>query len=200
MHTKDTDLMTLKDLMPDDQFRQERPRLVKDMIALKARRRMALGPHMTVLFENRRLVWWQVQEMVRVEQGGHAQALEELRVYNPLIPSRLRLTATLMIEISDPVVRHKTLAQLSGLESYLFLSFGSYRVPAQTICVEGDQHATQPKQPTPTSSVHFLSFSLNEDQRYAFDQHVPSLVCDHPLYAHTQPVSSDLWIQLKQGV
>ena len=195
-HAKDR--IDLQDLISNDQFVQERPHLIKDIITLKAKRRMGLGPHITVLFENRRLIWWQVQEMVRVEQGGQTQAQEELRVYNPLIPSRLRLTMTLMIEIADPVVRHTVLAQLSGLESHVFLSFGDHRIGARTVSMDGDQDPTSPAPGISTSSVHFLSFTMDQEQRDAFDQHLPSLVCDHPLYAHTQALSHDLWTQLKE--
>lgn len=198
MQNKKTNVLTFKDLMPDAQFIQERPRIIQEIIALKRHRRMVLGPHMTVLFESRRLVWWQVQEMLRVEKGGAAQAEEELRVYNPLIPSPLRLTATLMIEIADPVVREKTLANLSGLEGYISLEIDSVRVPAQTVCVDGNPSFSAEVQEGPTSSVHFLSFSFTQDQKDAFVQHQPSLVCDHPLYAYSQPLPQDLWTQLKE--
>lgn len=190
--------LTVQDLMSTDHFVQERPRWIKDIIALKNQRRVFLGPHMTVLFENKELIKWQIQEMVRVEKGGQDQVQEELRVYSPMIPSRLRLTATLMIEVADPVARHTLLAQLSGLESHLFLSFGSDRIPARTVCVDGDQGPMSPTPGVSTSSVHFLSFSMDDGQRKAFDDHLPSVVCDHPLYTHTQPVTQELWSQLKK--
>jgi hypothetical protein len=192
------DILDLKDLMPDREFVQTRPQILQEIIGLKAKRRVNLGPCMTFLFENKRLIWWQIQEMVRVEQGGQVQAQEELRVYNPMIPSRLRFNTTMMIEISDPVERHTVLAQLSGLEGYLYLSFGEHRIPAYTVCVEGDKLPTPPTVGVSTSSVHFLSFVMNDDQRNAFDAHLPSLVCKHPLYAHTQTLGHDLWVQMKE--
>ena len=198
MTQPNANLLTMQDIMPNDQFLRQRPALLDEMIALKKMRRLFLGPTMSVLFENKRLMWWQVQEMLRVEGGGTDQAVDELAVYNPLIPSRLRLTATLMIEIADPVVRSDTLAALSGLTRHVFLTVGTHRIPAYTVCVDGDCVDDGPVgDQNPTSSVHFLSFVLSDDQRAVFDTQRPCLVCDHPAYRHTQEWPDALWHAVK---
>ena len=197
MSDHNTHTLTLQDLLPDAQFKKERPHLIKEILSLKVERRMSFGPYATVLFENRRLIWWQIQEMVRVEKGGQEQAKGELSVYNPLIPSRFRLALTLMIEISDSVLRKKTLALLSGFEEYLHLVFGGHRVPARTVHAHGDQDTEREVGQEPTSSVHFLSFTLDENQRCDFAQSRPSLVCDHPSYKHKEALSDALWQHLK---
>ena len=74
---------------------------------------------MTLLFESRELLWWQIQEMVRVEKGGDPQIQEELEAYLPLIPDTHAFTATLMVEVADAAKRPAILAALTGLESHI---------------------------------------------------------------------------------
>ena len=65
------------------------------MIAIKQRRRVALGTLVTVMFENRDTIRFQIQEMARVEQLVTDEAIQdELDIYNPLIPEPGQLCAT----------------------------------------------------------------------------------------------------------
>lgn len=41
---------------------------------------MAVGPHMSALFMNYDLVWFQIHEMLRIEGGGDEQVRDELQV------------------------------------------------------------------------------------------------------------------------
>jgi hypothetical protein len=43
-------------------------------------RRVAVGPHMSALFMNYDLVWFQIHEMLRIEGGGDEQVRDELQV------------------------------------------------------------------------------------------------------------------------
>src|SRR5262245_31070055 len=85
-------------------YEKVRERMRASVIALKTGRRVAPGPQLTVLFENRETVLFQIQEMVRTERivdAGKIQA--EIDAYAPLLPGGGELSATLFIEIPDLV-------------------------------------------------------------------------------------------------
>jgi lipoprotein-releasing system permease protein len=68
-----------------------RPRYERQVIDDKRLRRVAIGPNMTLLFENRLACWWQVQEMVRVEGMTDPAAIQhELDTYNAILPEDVR--------------------------------------------------------------------------------------------------------------
>ncbi len=108
--------ITRADIIPMDVYARERRALRADVVALKRRRRIAVGPYATFNFENYRTMWHQVHEMLFVEKGGEAQVEGELGAYNPLIPKGAELVATMMLEIPDPTLRARTLARLGGID------------------------------------------------------------------------------------
>ena len=84
-----------------EKVREARRRAV---IALKAERRVAVGRHLSFVFENRETVWFQIQEMIRAERlVDDAKIAEEIAVYNTLLPRPGELAATMFIEISSAV-------------------------------------------------------------------------------------------------
>lgn len=186
--------LSVGDLWEDALFYQKRPELLLEILELKKRRRVALGPFMTILFESRSLVWWQVQEMLRVEKGGREQIAEELDTYNPLIPNPNRLTFTLMIELVDH--RKETLAKLVDIEKFLTLTFGIYTVRAVPIAFRNEYIPSRNK----TSSVHFLQFPFSKEERESFCTCLlpPRLDCVHPEAFFQQPISSTLWKILQE--
>lgn len=121
-------------------FCLQRPDLLQEIMALKSLRRVALGPDMTVLFEHPRLVWWHIQEMLRIEQGGEKQLQEEWSVYSPMLPSAEFLTVTLMIEINDPVLRKKALSACIGIENNLFLEGAGFRSVSEPVPIGEEIH------------------------------------------------------------
>jgi hypothetical protein len=108
--------VTRRDLLSLEEYESKRPSIRKRMIALKARRRAILPPHLSITFENTKTAWYQIQEMLRAERIVKSAAIRhELAVYNDLVPRPGELRATLLIEIAD---LHKT---RSGLEPFLAL-------------------------------------------------------------------------------
>ncbi|MGH9366424.1 MAG: DUF3501 family protein, partial [Thermoanaerobaculia bacterium] len=57
--------LSLEDIKNLHEYELERPDFRERVIALKKRRRVPLGPLMTLVFENRDTVRFQIQEMVR---------------------------------------------------------------------------------------------------------------------------------------
>lgn len=190
MHTS----LTTKDIWPLETFIAQRPHLMPAILSLKKVRRVYIGPYMTLLFESRELVWWQIQEMLRVEKGGDPQIQDELEAYLPLIPTPHGITATLMVEVADTAQRPSILAQLKGLESSIALTWGPAQsrqeARAESLALAHPYHMPRDK----TTSVHFLNFALTASQKAALckDPTHLSLVVDHPAYQHSVSLSSEL--------
>ena len=140
-------------IVPREQYEKVRPLLRPLFIAEKSRRRLAVGEHLTMLFENAQTVWYQVQEMLRSEGISDEAAIgHELDTYNELLPGPNELSATLLIEYPEPVQREANLRKLVGLEEHLWLVIGERREKAR---FDLRQVATDR-----VSSVHFLRFQL----------------------------------------
>ena len=92
------------------------------MIAHKKTRRIALGPHVTLLFEDFNTMKYQVQEMLRTEKIFEAAGIaEELESYNPLIPDGSNWKATMLIEYPDVEERRIALGKMPGVENTVWV-------------------------------------------------------------------------------
>jgi hypothetical protein len=168
----------IKDLVA---YEKAREGLRAEVIQLKRHRRVAVGPNLTLLFENRETVLFQIQEMVRTERlvdDGRIQ--EEVDVYNALMPETGELSATLFIEIPELVrmsqeqVR-ETVNRFQGLDrDSVFLQVDGLRVPAR---FESGQSKEEKM-----AAVHYVRFALPEAARAALGAAAADvrLVVEHP--------------------
>src|SRR5579872_5216030 len=109
-------------IMPFEQWEQVRPILRPLFIHEKSRRRLVVGDHLTLLFENAQSVWYQIEEMLRVERIKDGDAIKhEVDTYNELIPREDELSATMLIEYPDAAERDLALKGLLGLERHFRL-------------------------------------------------------------------------------
>ena len=133
------------------------------MIAHKKHRTLALGEHITLIFEDALTVRYQVQEMLRVERIFEEEGIrDELNAYNPLIPDGSNWKATLLIEYPDVEERHVMLARLKGVEDRVWVQVdGHERVNA--IADEDLERENDEK----TSAVHFVRFELTAAMKQA---------------------------------
>ncbi len=93
--------LTPSDLLSHADYEAQRATFRREIIALKKRRRIEVGPLVTLVFENRRTLLFQIQEMIRVERIFESSKVQdELDVYNALLPRTGELSATVMIEIT----------------------------------------------------------------------------------------------------
>lgn len=146
-----------------DQYEKLRPLLRPLFIAEKERRRLAVGEHLTLLFENAQTVWYQVQEMLRSERiESEEDIAHELDTYNELLPGPNEVAATLLIEFPDPAQRDENLRKLTGLEDQISLVIGDRRHQAR---VDMRQIASER-----VSSVQFVRFGLGEIDAETFAQ------------------------------
>jgi hypothetical protein len=171
--------ITAADLLPLNEYEQQRKTLKQNLIPAKKLRRVEVGPFATFYFENYATMWLQVMEMLRIEKGGAEQVPGELAAYNPLIPQGDELIATMMLEIEDADRRNKVLLTLGNIEESVFLEIGGETVRATP--TEYDDRTTADGK---TSSVHWLRFRLTPEQkrRFAGDKVVIGL--SHRNYGH----------------
>lgn len=115
--------ITRADIMDMTVYAAERKQRRTAITAMKKNRRLHCGPHATFYFENYDTMFHQVHEMLHIERGGEAQIVDEMAAYNPMIPKGGELTATVMFEIEDPIVRERFLDGLGGVENTMFIEF-----------------------------------------------------------------------------
>lgn len=90
----------LKDIRNIAEYEKVREVMRADIIALKKNRRVEVGPNLSLVFENRQTVLFQIHEMVRTERlVDEAKIQDEIDAYRNLIPGPAELSATLFVEI-----------------------------------------------------------------------------------------------------
>ncbi|MCC7248745.1 MAG: DUF3501 family protein, partial [Lysobacter sp.] len=129
-------------------------------LAHKQARKLHLGPNITLLFEDRLTIQYQIQEMLRIERIFEPEAIqEELDAYNPLIPSGHDLKATMLVEYPDMEERARELARLGGIEHRVYIEATGHG-RATTFADEDMSRSADDK----TSAVHFLRFAFEPAQ------------------------------------
>lgn len=181
--------LSVTDLLSLEQYHRQRDAFRADALAHKRRRQAAIGPNVTLFFEDRVTVQYQVQEMLRIERIFESEAIEEeLAAYNPLIPDGGNLKATMMIEFPDPDERRIALQTLAGIEDAVYLEVeGKPRIMA--IADEDLERSNEQK----TSAVHFLRFEVPPGAKAALERGAAlTLGIDHPHYRHALAAGDDL--------
>lgn len=146
-----------EDLLSLEQYSRERDSFRAAMIERRRQRRLQLGAHCTLSFEDRDTIRYQVQEMLRAErifEGAGIQ--EELEVYNVLIPDGRNFKATMLIEYEDALVRARQLVLLRGIERVVWLCVAGHEKVLATADEDLERDSGEK-----TSAVHFLRFELS---------------------------------------
>ena len=157
--------LSLEEIVPRDRYAALRPGFRDAIIAHKRNRRMAVGERVTLLFEDRETLRFQVQEMVWVEGIGEPEKIQrEIDVYNELMPGDRELSATLFIEITDLAEIRPELERLVGLDEHVALSLGTGR-DAEAIPARFD---TKQFEQDRISAVQYIRFGLSDSQAHRF--------------------------------
>jgi hypothetical protein len=144
------------ELLPLAEYEQIRQPFMSRMIADKRDRRVIAGDEVSLVFENHDTALFQIQEMLRTERITREPAvLHELETYNDLVPGEYELSATMFVEIPDPVVRDRRLVELTGLE-------GCIALEVLGVAVRG-RNETRGVLPDRTTAVHYVKFPLGVD-------------------------------------
>jgi hypothetical protein len=174
-----TRALTVADIADARAYERERESFRAHVIELKRRRRVHLGTVITLVFENRDTMRFQVQEMARVEHIlTDAGIQDELDVYNPMIPEPGQLCATLFVELTSDEQVREWLPKLVGIEHSLVFRLAD---GSEVRCSVEAQHASQLTREHVTAAVHFIDFRFTPDQVTGFGAGVV-LAVDHPNY------------------
>lgn len=179
-------MLTAQDLYSLEQYSAHRPDYKRRAVEHRKRRQIKLGNNMTLHFEDRVTVQYQIQEMLLIERTFNTQGIQdELDAYNPLIPTGTNLKATLTIEYSDPQIRQQQLSRLRGVEDRVFVQVEGHD-PVYAIADEDLDRSTDEK----TAAVHFLRFELTEAMIKSLRESQIGLTVgvDHENYSHSTPV------------
>ncbi len=189
--------ITRADILPTAQYAKERGERRRALLPMKKLRRVSVGPYATFYFENFDTMWLQVHEMLYIEKGGEAQIADELSAYNPLIPQKGELVATLMFEIDDEAQRNRVLRQLTAIEESAFFDIAGEKVKAG-FETDVDRTTAEGK----TSSVHFLRFKLTPTQIAAFKDvaKIVMLGFTHPNYGHLAVIGAEARAELSKDL
>ena len=147
------DLYSLEDYLEmRDDFRAK-------VMAHKKNRRLDIGPNIVLLFEDRLIMQYQIQEMLKAEKIFDAEGIEEeLSAYNPLIPDGKNLKATMMIQYTDVEERKDMLSKMLGVEDVTWLQVGDHD-KIYAVADEDMERSTEDK----TSAVHFMRYEFSDE-------------------------------------
>lgn len=182
--------LTLDDIADQRAYERERDDFRARIIELKKRRRIGIGPFVTIVFENRDTIRFQIQEMARAEKMVSDAAIQtELDVYNPLIPEPGSLAATLFIELTSKDDLVEWLPKLVGIERSVELRVGA---PGDDVVVHARPDAEHERQLTReeiTASVHYVHFDLTPAQIARFESEPVAVAIAHANYAYASQLS-----------
>jgi hypothetical protein len=173
--------LTVADIRDLREYERERDAFRAEVIALKKIRRIAIGPLVSVVFENRTTIRFQIQEMARAERmTTDAQVEAELAVYGPLIPGPGEISLTLFLELVTEEQLRTWLPALVGIERSMWLHVGGVDVRADV----DPAHAAQLTRDEVTASVHYVRFSLPAAAQSRLVEGPASIAVDLPAYQH----------------
>ena len=177
--------LTIKDLYSLEQYSTIRESYRKEILAHKSERNLVVGNHVRLLFEDRKTIQYQIQEMLRVEKIFEQQGIQdELDTYNPLIPDGSNWKATMLIEYPEPEQRQKALSLLVGIEDLVWMKIDN-EDKVFAVADEDLDRSTSEK----TSSVHFLRFELTTKRAKYLDTSVPIKIgIDHNNYRYQKDI------------
>ncbi|MGA0128628.1 MAG: DUF3501 family protein [Burkholderiales bacterium] len=186
-------MLNKEDLFSLEQYSKVRGQFRADVIEHKKNRKVHLGEHMTMLFEDKKTIQYQIQEMLRVEKIFEEDGiLDELSAYVPLIPDGSNWKATLLIEYSDEIERKAALGKLIGVEDKVWVQIEGFE-KVFPIADEDLERENSEK----TSSVHFLRFELTAEMKNSLKEGSKLMMgVDHDNYAFNSVMRDQVRLSL----
>jgi hypothetical protein len=179
--------LTLDDIDDIRAYERSRDSFRAEMIELRRRRRVAVGTIVSLAFESRDTIRFQIQEMARVEGiTTDAGIQEELDAYNPLVPEVGQLCATLFIELTSDEAIREWLPKLVGIERSVVIRLTN---GDEVRGIVDAHHASRLTREHVTAAVHYITFELSPDQCAAFGVGAV-LAIDHPQYSEQTELHS----------
>ena len=184
----------LDDILGFAAYENVRQQFREEIIEKKKRRRISVGDKVTLVFENRDTVIFQIQEMLRAERIADLDKVrEEIAVYNELVPDAGELSATLFLEIEDQSHLREDLLKFLGIDETVLIRVGKHTVAGRF--EEGRSKEDK------ISAVQYVKFPLGGEARQAFlDGEKTELVIDHPNYKGRTVLSPEVQKSLAQDL
>jgi hypothetical protein len=181
--------MNAADLFSLEEYSRIRPEFRKKAVTHKKERMVHLGDHVTLFFEDKVTVQYQIQEMLRIEKTFEQEGIQdELDAYTPLIPTGKNLVATMMIEYGDVEERKVQLSKLKGIEDRVYVQVQGHN----PVFAKADQDMERSNDEK-TSAVHFLEFNFTESMIGGIKADGKVIVgIDHDYYDISIPVEGKL--------
>ena len=172
--------LTLADLPSVEDYARTRDTFRTRVLAAKKSRQVRIGENVTLLFENRDTVLYQVLEMLRIEKTADPAAMQdELDAYNPLIPGGSDWRATMLVEFPDADERRVQLKYLRAVEHAVYARIGERRL---AVLADEDMERSDEEK---TSAVHFLRFALDAQDKAALRAGAAlTFGIEHPRYRY----------------
>ena len=156
--------ISINDIISNEDYASERKTRRLKVIEIKKYRRIDVGPVVSMYFENRETMIYQIQEMALTEKIVKDDLYKEMKAYNPLVPDGKELVATMMIEIDDSIRRKSFLSRLGGIETKVKFFIGEIEA----------------------SSVHFLNFKFTKEliEKFKNPNVMIKIGIEHEHYGH----------------
>ena len=177
-----------EDIYERNDYVNKRSQLRKEIVARKRKRRIDVGPYVTLYFENKDTIVHQINEMVFIENGGQEQIKEEILAYKSLLPNGKELIATVMVEIDSPLKRSEVLSKMGGFEETFIIKIGDTIVEGKAE-LDVDRTTADGK----ASSVQFVHFHFKKEDIKKFRDNFTKveLSINHEAYAHSTSLQAD---------
>lgn len=178
--------VTLEDIIGLASYEKVREEFRQRIIDLKKSRRVAVGDKVSVVFENRDTVIFQIQEMIQAERITDLDKIrEEIDVYNGLLPDPGELSATLFLEIEEQSRIREELLKFLGIDEALYLKIGNRSIHARF----EPGHSKEDK----ISAVQYVRIPLSPEEQQAFveGKEPAALVIDHPNYRASATIDAE---------
>lgn len=186
-----------RDLLSLEEYERVRQEFRQRIIRLKEHRRISVGDLVSLVFENRDTLLFQIQEMIRAEHIVNPERMrEEVEVYNQQIPGPAQLSATLLIEITDPAQVKPVLDRFHGIDRGQTIGL---RVGPHLVYAEMEEGRSKEDK---ISAVHYLRFQIPDVVKSQMhDLRVPiEILIDHPGYKARAPVPNDMRLALLEDL
>jgi diadenosine tetraphosphate (Ap4A) HIT family hydrolase len=191
--------VTLDEIARLDRYAELRDAYRAAVVEHKARRRLAVGERVTLVFEDHETLRFQIQEMCWIERIQDPRKIQaEIDVYNELMPAENELSATLFIEITDAREIRPELDRLIGIDEHVSLVLGD-EPGASVVPARFDAKQLEEDR---ISAVQYIRFPLGvEGARRLLDPAVPARIrIDHPNYRCEAELPAPLRQSLVEGL
>lgn len=175
--------LTLDDIADVRAYERTRAEFRERIRVLKSKRRVHIGTIITLVFENRETMLYQIQEMARVEKLSTDQQIQaEIDIYNPIIPEPGYLSATLFIECTTDDQMREWFPKLVGIERSVEIRIGEGDSAVSFLSEPDEDHAAQLTREEMTAAVHYVHFKIGQEHAEAIRTGPVTLAVVHPNY------------------